>query len=76
MQSQKGIQFVERNLLEPSRDILLFSNGDAEGKGFVRLDVSRAGIWKHVKPTVSFDEVSGRIIVLAGYGYVVDMPRA
>ena len=60
-----------------------FSTDDVQRTGLMRLDISKVGILEHLLPTIAFDEVSGRIVVLARalevdsythYGFVVDMP--
>jgi len=47
------------------------------------LDISKVGMRGHLVPVANFDEVSGRIVVLARaldrqshmeYGFVIDMP--
>lgn len=44
---------------------MTFSTDDVRHTGLVRLNISTLGEWGHLVPAVSFDEVSGRIIVLA-----------
>ena len=83
MKSQKGIWFRLENTAEHSHELVTFSTEDVRHAGLVRLDVSKVGIREHLVPIVNFDEVSGRIIVLArtfdgrshvNYGFIVDMP--
>jgi len=60
-----------------------FSTDDVRRTGLVRLDISGVGMRGHLVPAINFDEVSGRIVVLArglrgnlyvDYGFVVDVP--
>ena len=83
LKSQKGIWFRLENTAKQSHKFVTFSTEDVRHTGLVRLGVSKVGVREHLVPIVNFDEVSGRIIVLArtfdgrshaGYGFIVDMP--
>ena len=83
LKSQKGMWFRLENGDMRSHDFMTFSTDDARRTRLVRLDTSKAGIQEHMVPVVNFDEVSGRIVILArthdgnfhvDYGFVVDMP--
>ena len=81
MRSQKGVWTRSVNDIESPRNFVTFSTDDVRHTGTVRLDVSKVGMRGHQVIVVNFDEVSGRIILLAGgpdgssCGFIVDMPR-
>lgn len=83
LQSQKGIWFKLNYTTELSHNFMTFSTSDVQRTGLVRLDISKVGMQERLITAVDFDEVSGRIIVLAkaldvpsymNYGFVVDVP--
>jgi len=64
-------------------DFVTFSTDD-QRTGLVRLHPLQVDMQDHLVPAVTFDEVSGRIVVLVraldgyshvGHVFVVDMPR-
>ena len=81
MKSQRGMWTRLVNDSECLRDFVTFSTYDVQRTGVVRVDISKAGMREYQVLEVNFDEVSGRIFLLAGglgggsYGLIVDMPR-
>jgi len=83
LKSQRGTRFRLENNTKHSHDFVTFSTDDVQRTGLVRLDTSKVGMREHLVPVANFDEVSGRIVILArtldedsyvDYGFVVDMP--
>lgn len=79
LQSQKGIWFKLQNTAGSFHDFRTFSTDDVQRTGLVRF----VGIWEQLVTAVDFDEISGRIVVLAkaldeqsdmNYGIILDMP--
>lgn len=82
LKSYRGIWFRPGNTTGRAHDFLPFSTDDVQHTGLVRLDISKVGMREHLVPTICFDEISGRIVVLAralegdsytDYIFVVDM---